>query len=192
MEMAAEAKLGIGRSGEVVMLDARNYSAAELLRDGQPIEIRALKPEDRPDLIAAVGRASEQSLYRRFFGFKRAFTEQEIAYFSEVDHASHVALVAVAVEGGRSRIVGGGRYIVVQPGQAEVAFVVVDQSQGRGLGARLLHHLVVLARKAGLRELAADVLSENAPMLRVFERSGLPHTSRSEGRDVVHVTLQLS
>jgi GNAT superfamily N-acetyltransferase len=80
----------------------------------------------------------------------------------------------------------------VRPGQAELAFVVVDEYQGRGVGARLLHHLVVLARRAGLRELAADVLAENAPMLRVFERSGLPHSSRSEGRDVVHITLRLS
>jgi RimJ/RimL family protein N-acetyltransferase len=174
------------------MLDARTYSATELLRDGQRIEIRALKPEDRPDLITAAGRASPQSLYRRFFGFKRAFTEQEIAYYAEVDHTSHVALIAVVGAGGQSRIVGGGRYIVVRPGQAELAFVVVDEYQGRGVGARLLHHLVVLARGAGLRELAADVLAENAPMLRVFERSGLPHSSRSEGRDVVHITLRLS
>ena len=92
------------------MLETANYSAFEQLRNGRRFEIRALRPADRADLIAAVDRASDQSLYRRFFGVRRGFTDQEIAFFLNVDFVNHVALVAVVDEGGRPAIVGGGRY----------------------------------------------------------------------------------
>jgi RimJ/RimL family protein N-acetyltransferase len=175
----------------LVMSDPAMYSAVELLRDGQHVEIRALRLDDRANLLAAVGRTSSQSLYRRFFAVKRGFTEQEIAFFSNVDFVSHVALVAVMEEGGQPLIVGGGRYIIMQPGQAEVAFVVVDQYQGHGIGAKLLHHLAVIARDAGLKELVAEILPDNTSMLKVFERSGLP-ISTKRGPQGVHITLQLS
>jgi GNAT superfamily N-acetyltransferase len=87
--------------------------------------------------------------------------------------------------------VAGARYVVVQPGCAEVAFAVVDQHQGQGIGAALMRHLVEIARAAGLRELIAEVLSDNAPMLKVLARSGLPMVTRREG-GVAHVVLQLS
>jgi hypothetical protein len=81
------------------MLKAATYSARETLRDGRRLEIRALKPDDRADLEAAVGRVSDQSLYRRFFEIKHHFSEQEIAFFLNVDFVNHVAF-------GRG---GGGR-----------------------------------------------------------------------------------
>lgn len=167
------------------------YSAVELLRDGLRAEIRALRPEDRDDMLAAVGRTSAQSLYRRFFSVRRQFTEKETSFFLNVDFANHVALVAVVEEGHRPLIAGGGRYVVLKPGQAEVAFAVVDQYQGQGIGAALLRHLVSIAREAGLHELVAEVLPENVPMLKVFEKSGLRVSTRRESQ-VVHVTLQLT
>ena len=172
------------------MLEAATYSARETLRDGRPLEIRALRHDDRADLSAAVGRASEQSLYRRFFEIKRHFSEQEIAFFLNVDFVNHVALVAVVEEGARPVIVGGARYIVVQPGQAEVAFAIVDEYQGQGIGAALMRHLAAIARQAGLETLIAEVLPDNSPMLKVFQKSGLSLGTRHEG-GVVHVTLQL-
>ena len=173
------------------MLQAANYSAFETLRDGRRVEIRALRPEDRTDLVAAVGRISDQSLYRRFFGARRGFTEQEVAFFLNVDFVKHVALVAVMEEGRQSVIVGGGRYIVLQPGRAEVAFAVVDQYQGKGIGAALMHHLGAIARGAGLKELIAEVLPYNMPMLKVFEKSGFPVSTKREPR-LVHVVLCLA
>jgi len=113
------------------MLEAANYSACETLRDGRRVEIRALRREDRADLIAAVGRSSTQSLYRRFFAVKRDFAEPEIEFFLNVDFVDHVALVAVVGESGRRVIAGGARYVVMQPGKAEVAFAVVDVSGAR-------------------------------------------------------------
>ncbi len=107
-----------------------------------------------------------------------------------IDFASHVALVAVMKDGGRRAIVGGGRYVVVRPGTAEVAFTVVDKYQGQGIGTALMRHLATLSRDAGLTELIAEVLPENTPMLKVFDKSGLNVIRKSED-GVVHVALQL-
>ena len=129
--------------------DATNYSATETLRNGQRIDIRALRPDDRDDFIAAVSRTSSQSLYRRFFSVRRHFTETETAFYLNVDFVNHVALVALVEENSRPTIIGGGRYVVVQPGQAEIGFTVLDKYQGQGVGAALLRHLAAIARNAG-------------------------------------------
>ena len=135
------------------MPEAANYAAVEVLRDGTRVDIRALRPDDRAAILAAVDHTSERSLYRRFFAARRSFSEREIAFFLNIDFAHHVALVAVVRhDDGGEEIVGGGRYIVLQPGRAEAAFSVVDQFQGRGLGTVLLRHLAVIARDAGLHE----------------------------------------
>ena len=174
------------------MFDAAKYSVLETLRDGRAVEIRALRPEeDRESFMAAVNLSSPQSLYRRFFGPRRHFSEAEQSFFLNPDFVKHVALVAVEQEGGGNVIAGGGRYIVVEPGQAEVAFMVADKFQGQGIGAALLRHLVIIARKVGLAELSAEVLASNAAMLKVFEKSGLP-TSTSQAGGTVHIVMKLA
>ena len=172
------------------MSKAANYGVVEVLRDGRTVKIRALRSEDRDELLAAVERTSTQSLFRRFFGAKRGFTEQEIAFFLDIDFVDHVALVAVVNEGDRPAIVGGGRYIVVQSGTAEVAFAVIDKYQGQGIGAALMKHLAGIARSAGIKKFIAEVLPENIAMLKVFEKSGFGLTTEREPQ-VVHVSLQL-
>ena len=168
-----------------------DYYVVERLRDGSTIEIRALQLDDRDDMLAAVGRSSKQSLRRRFFVTKRGFSEKEIAFFMDIDFTNHVALVAETDEDGQSVIVGGGRYIIVQPGRAELAFTVVDAYQGRGIGTMLMRHLLAIAREAGLKELMAEVLPENAAMLKVFSRFGFRAGSGSDPQ-VRHLTLQLA
>src|SRR3954467_2547207 len=126
-----------------------NYATRELLSDGNPIDIRALRPEDEAAMLAAVGQTSAQSLQRRFFAMKRHFSDKERTFFMDVDFKNHVAIVAVAEEAGRKIIVAGGRYIVFEPGRAEMAFIVVDACQGRGIGSILMRHLVKIAGDAG-------------------------------------------
>src|SRR5690349_19901644 len=137
-------------------MNAAKYSVTELLRDGSRIEIRALKPSDRDQLQSAVGRMSDESIHSRFFAPKRRFSEHEIEFYVNVDFVNHVALVAVLDVAGRALIVGGGRYIVTQPGVAEVAFGLDDAYQGRGIGGLLMKHLTAIAREGGLRELVAE------------------------------------
>jgi GNAT superfamily N-acetyltransferase len=172
-------------------MQARDYSAIETLRDGRQVVVRALRPEDRAGLLAAVRRTSDQSLYRRFFAFKGGFTDQEVDFYLMVDFVRHVALVAALEEDGQPVIVGGARYIVGQPEQAVVAFAVDDAHQGKGIGAALMRHLATLARQAALKELVADVLPDNTVMLKVFAASGLDIRTQREP-DATHVVLRLS
>ena len=167
-----------------------DYSATERLRDGREVEIRALRPDDKDDMLAAVSRTGTPSLQRRFFVVKKGFSEREIAFFMNVDFVNHAALAALADEDGRKVIVGGGRYIVTDPGKAEIAFVVIDDYQGQGIGTLLMRHLAVIARKAGLRELIAEVLPENAAMRKVFGKFGF-QSRRGTDPKVIHLALTL-
>jgi RimJ/RimL family protein N-acetyltransferase len=173
------------------MQKAADYCAMEHLRDGRPIEMRALRPDDLEEMLAAIGRTSPQSLRRRFFVPKRGFSEAELAFFMNIDFDNHVALVAQIDEDRRPSIVGGGRYVVVQPGRAEIAFVVVDAYQGQGIGSALMRHLARLARDAGLKELIAEVLPENTAMLKVLGKFGFRSSSKREPQ-VMHLTMQLA
>ena len=94
-----------------------------------------------------------------------------------IDFVTQVALVATIDECGKHSIVAGGRYVLVQPGVAEVAFVVVDEYRGEGWCQTNATSNTGIAREAGLRELAAEVLSDNYPMLNVFQKV------RIEGHD---------
>jgi len=170
------------------MTQAATYSVVETMRDGRSVVIRALKPEDRSAMLSAVGRVSAQSLYRRFFGPKRGFSETEVDFFVNVDFVNHVALVAAVDENGKDTVVGAGRYIVTEPGTAEVAFAIVDEYQGKGIGTALLRHLELIARERRLKRLVAEVLPENAPMLAMFGKCGFV-AKRSRG--AVHVALDL-
>jgi RimJ/RimL family protein N-acetyltransferase len=172
-------------------MDPAQYSAIETLRDGRSLEIRALKPSDREELLSAAGRMSDQSIYRRFFAPKPRFTDQEVDYYVNVDFLNHVALVAVLTEHSRPTLVGSARYVVSSPGTAEIAFAVDDAHQGLGIGALLMKHLAAIASRSGLRTLVAEVLANNTAMLKVFEKSSLPvSTTREQG--VTHVTLRLT
>ncbi len=130
-------------------MEPSRYSQFETLRDGTRLEIRAQQPGDEAAMLEVFGRMSEQSRYTRFFAPKPGLSEKEIAHFMNVDFVNHVALVAVADDAGSRHIVGAGRYIVSQPGTAELAFAVDDAHQGRGIASVLIRHLRRLrARRA--------------------------------------------
>jgi GNAT superfamily N-acetyltransferase len=172
------------------MSEAVNYATSELLSDGRQIEVRALRREDEVDMLAAIEKTSAQSLQRRFFVMKRHFSDKELAFFMDVDFKNHVAIVASADEAGHNVIVGGGRYIVFEPGRAEMAFVVIDAWQGRGIGSLLMRHLIKIASAAGLNELTAEVLPENAAMLRVFGKFGFRPAPHRDPQ-TIHLVLKL-
>ena len=170
--------------------DLSQYSKFVTLRNGKVVEIRAIKPTDREEMLKIVEKASKDSFYRRFFSQKRDLSDKEVDYYLNIDFVKQVGLVAVVEEAGRPVIVGGGRYIISQPGHAELAFGVEDKYQGQGIASALMRHLVVIARSAGLDELHAEVLPENMSMLKVFEKSGLAISIKHE-QGSVHVTLRL-
>ena len=172
------------------MFEPEKFHATETLHDGSVVEIRALRPQDKEEILSLYAHASADSLYHRFFAVKRTFSEKEQHYyFDDIDFINHVVLIAIETVDGQPRIVGGVRSIITEPGKAEVAFSVADDHQHHGLGMALMHHIAAIAREAGIKEFIAEVLADNRPMLGVFEHSGLDVKMRHEN-SVVHVTMR--
>ena len=148
------------------------------LRSGQRVLIRAVRPDDAPGLAEAFEQLSETSRYRRFFAVKPRLSEQSLAYFTNVDHHDHEALIAVAPDSGR--LVGVARFIrdPREPDQAEVAVTVIDSWQRRGLGTVLLCELARRAAEEGIRHFTAEILADNRPMLTLAHRLGHAETTR--------------
>jgi acetyl coenzyme A synthetase (ADP forming)-like protein len=157
-----------------VTITARDYRSEDLLRDGGSIVVRAIRPDDKEKLREHFARLSPRSVYRRFFNVKKRLSDKELAHFTELDFVRRVALAATLAENGQERFIGVGRFDgdPADPTRADVAFAVIDEHQGRGIGSLLLDHLVPLARAAGVTEFRADVLGDNDPMLHVFGNSG--------------------
>lgn len=174
---------------------ARNYAEPAVLRDGGSLLIRALRPDDGERILDLFHRLSADSIRRRAFTAKSELTERELRYLTNVDFVRHVALAAVLREAGTERIIGVGRYVCSPAApqscrRAEVAFTVADEHQGRGIGTSLLEHLAGIARSAGIEELEADVMDDNAQMLGVFAASGFD-VHESEVSGVYHVRFPI-
>jgi RimJ/RimL family protein N-acetyltransferase len=153
------------------------------LRSGQRVLIRAVRPADAPGLAEAFEQLSETSRYRRFFTVKPHLSERSLAYFTDVDHHDHEALVALAP--GSRQLVGVARFIrnPAEPDQAEVAVTVIDSWQRRGLGTVLLRELAQRAAEEGIRHFTAEILAENQAMLTLARRLG-PAETASNGSTV--------
>ncbi|HET9075707.1 MAG TPA: GNAT family N-acetyltransferase [Acidimicrobiales bacterium] len=159
-----------------------------ILSDGGTVRIRVITPADGPELIALHERLSDETVYLRFFSYHPHLSEREVARFTTVDGDHRMALIATL----RGRIVGVARYDrhTDRPEQAEVAFVVDDAHQGRGLGTLLLEHLAAYARTRGISSFVAETLPQNQPMQEVFRRTGFVEQTRySDG--LVEVVLEI-
>ena len=172
------------------MLDARHYFVAERLKDGTPVAVRAVRPDDAARLVTAFEALEPSSVYTRFFGYRGAPTARELAHLREVDFVREVMLVATVGEGAGEAIVGGARFTATAERAGEVAFTVEEDYQGRGLAGLLIRHLAAIARAHGFTEFEADVLAANRAMVAVFARTGWPMRQQREGT-TVRVTLAI-
>jgi RimJ/RimL family protein N-acetyltransferase len=170
-----------------------DYSFEEVLRDGGSIHVRAIRPADKERLREFSRHLSSKSVYFRFFSPRKGLSDRELAFLTELDFERHVALVATIGRGEEEKIIGVGRYVVPKtepdpPRSAEVAFIVLDEQQGRGIASKLFAHLLIIAHEKGIREFSADVLADNHAMLRVFAKSGL-HATRKVESGVMHLSF---
>lgn len=172
------------------MADPRDYAARETLKGALDVTIRALRPDDRERVAAAIGELDRESIYLRLFSYRQALTEAGLDRVMRFDPDAEIVLLATIGSGASEKVIGSGRYVVGEPGHAEIAFVVEEDYHGRGIASRLLRHLAVVARRQGVHTFEADVLAENKSMQAVFARAGWLTQSRREG-GVVHVTLKL-
>src|ERR1044071_2198278 len=175
----------------------REYLEPAVLRDGESVVIRALRPADKPLLEELFRRLSPESSWLRFFGVKRPLRESELAEMAELDFHTRVGLAAIHREEGQDKIIGVAHFLCCAPqpvgsSRAEFAVTVADEHQGRGIGTLLLEHLALIARANGVQEFEAEVLAENVEMLKVFAESGFAvrQTANGEAFHVVFPTAQ--
>jgi RimJ/RimL family protein N-acetyltransferase len=172
------------------VIDARNYSVTETLRNGLEVRIRAARPDDSDPLIEAFHKLDPESVYLRFFGPKKEFSAAELKRFREADFDTRVILLCTVQEAGREIVIATGTYARAGDATAEVAFIVEEDYHRLGIARRLLTHLGKIAT-AGIRTFTAEVLPHNTAMLGVFGRCGWPMTTHSAD-GVTHITLDLN
>jgi len=149
------------------------------LPGGARLAARRIRPADKPALARFFARLSDESKRRRFLAPKPKLTTRDLAFFTEIDHDRHVALVALDGD----EIVAVARY-AAWPGhhdRAEIAFAVADRWHGRGLGSALAGRLVEHARRAGLAALTASTLSDNRASHALLRRLGFRPLRTSAG-----------
>jgi len=158
-----------------------HWDADVVVADGGTVHLRPIRPSDADALVAFHGGLSQRTRYLRYFSAYPRIPERDLYRFTHVDHADRVAFVAEL--GGE--IIAVGRYERHQgTDEAEVAFVVADAHQGRGIGSVLLEHLAAAAREIGIRRFIAVVLAENVGMIRVFRDAGYEITRHVEYGEV--------
>lgn len=147
------------------------------LRDGSRARLRPIAAGDKEILAVAVERMSEESRYRRFFSPTKVLSQEQLAYFTEVDRVDHEAIIAIEPSTGAA--LGVARFVRrrSEPDTAEVAFAVIDEWQGRGLGRALLTELTARARQEGVTSFYALVQYENEKSVNMLSGINLPETT---------------
>jgi RimJ/RimL family protein N-acetyltransferase len=162
------------------------------LPKGLRIALRPVHPEDRHALHEGFARLSEESRYQRFLAPMQRLTSRQLSYLTDIDHINHFAWAAGVIDDhGNEYGLGVGRYVVSSDNDrhAEIAVVVADDHQNRGIGTLLTHALCVAASDHSIKLLFGYAFADNEPMLHIFERLGarvLP-----EERGVVRCELLL-
>ncbi|HEX4811668.1 MAG TPA: GNAT family N-acetyltransferase [Nonomuraea sp.] len=164
-----------------------HWEADVVLADGGTAHVRPIRPADADRLRSFYSRLSDESIYFRFFGPRPRLSDREVERFTNVDYVNRVALIATI----GTEMVAVIRYDRTGPGEAEVAFLVEDAHQGRGVASVLLEHLAATARENGIEQFVADVLPANMRMMGVLRQAG--YTAQSRFADgVVRMTLDLT
>nr|WP_239580178.1 GNAT family N-acetyltransferase [Microlunatus panaciterrae] len=139
------------------------------MADGGTARLRPIKPSDADMLVDFYdNRVSAESKYLRFFAPYPRLSQRDVERFTNVDYVDRVAFILTVGE----RMIGVGRFDRTENDEAEVAFLVEDAHQGRGVAQLLLEHLAEAARERGITAFVADVLPENRRMAQVFADAG--------------------
>lgn len=141
--------------------------------DGHEVLLRPVKISDEPLLKLFFYRLSDKTMFRRFMSMRHDMPHERLQEFVVVDYSKETVILAVRTDGVHETVLGIGQYSInAMDHTADVAFVVSDEQQKRGIGRLLLNYLTLLAKKQGLLGFTAEVLLDNEPMMRVFESGG--------------------
>lgn len=172
----------------------QHWEADVLLRDGGTARIRPITPGDADRLVEFYEQVSDQSKYFRFFAPYPHLSDKDVRRFTHHDYVNRVGLALVV----RDRFIATVRYDRIDRDgmpsttgtDAEVAFLVQDAHQGRGIASALLEHIAAVAQERGIRRFTAEVLPENRKMVKVFTDAGYTQR-RSFAEGVVHLEFDL-
>lgn len=174
--------------------DLADFRLPTTLRDGRPVLIRTARADDKARLMAAFDQLDPQTIYTRYFAYRKNFSEAELHRLDTPDFDHYLLLVVTLGSGASETIIGGATCVVDDAAgperTAELAFTVEEDYQRQGLASKLLKAVTDIARSRGIRRCVADVLAGNMAMRSVFQRCGLPMTMAREG-GVVHIVLDL-
>ena len=160
--------------GESFIVAPHEAKTSLLLDDGTKINFRPIHPTDEPNMKDLLYTLSQDALYSRFMTHIQRFPYKQIKDFVFIDHRKEVAIVGILPEAHGEDIIAVGRYYLdPRTNRAEVAFVVRDEWQGRGIGKFLFRHLTTIAKRHGITGFTAEVLRSNKRMQAVFNNSDL-------------------
>ncbi len=159
-----------------------SLEAFKTTRTGLDLRLRPVKLSDEPLLKDFFYSLSNDSMYRRFISSRTDMHHERLQPFVVIDYTKEMVILAVVPQEQKELIMGMAQYLIDEKSHtAEVAFVVRDEDQDKGIGAELLSYVTYLARKSGLLGFTAAVLMENRQMLQLFESMGFIIEKRAEG-----------
>ncbi|MBM4284120.1 MAG: GNAT family N-acetyltransferase [Deltaproteobacteria bacterium] len=166
------------------------YESDWLLRDGTPVLLRPMRPEDEPLVKELLENCSDQTLYFRYFHLIKSFPHSFLIRFTQNDYDREIGLAAFGIPPGPEVMMGVGR-LVMAPDRstAEFAVIVADPWHGKGLGAKLISRVIEIARDNGVKSLWGEVLAENMPMLGLMKKTGFTLHPPDEGVRRVSMAL---
>jgi acetyltransferase len=158
------------------------YESDWMLRDGTPVLLRPMKPEDEPLVSDFLSKCSEETIYFRYFKLIKKWTHEMLIRFTQNDYDRELGLMAIGQPPGPEVMMGVSRMaMAADRSSAEFAVIIADPWQGKGLGPKLVERITEIARHQGVKILHGDVLAQNQPMLEMVKRLGFSLRKDAEG-----------
>lgn len=165
-----------------IVVGPKDYNAIHIMEDGTMLSFRAMHPTDEPRLTDLIHALSKETMYYRFMHQMKTVERKEIQNFVYINHRTDVAIVATLSQAHGEDIVAIGRFYLDQStNKAELAFVVRDEWQNRGIGSALFKHLSLIAIRNGISGFTAEVLRENIAMQSVINKCEFDVSSKPSG-----------
>jgi len=151
----------------------KKYTKTVSLKTGEVVTLRPIRPEDEPALARMLQSVSNDSLYMRFFGYIPKITHAWMIRFTHIDYDREMAIVAEISRGAGRELLGSVRIIEdAWRETAEYSILIADHFHGRGLGNIMTDYILDIARDRKIAKIVASVLSQNKPMIKLFEKRG--------------------
>ena len=168
----------------------KKYEILWLLKNGQEVLLRPIKPEDEPMWLEMFQSLSEESIRYRFFQMLKDTPHEVRVRYCNIDYDREIALVAEMVENGKRKILGVSRLSIESDEKSgEMAFLVSDYWQGLGLGTKMVDYVLDIAKEKGIDKVNAIILQDNYRALSLTKKMGFSIEYLTDG--TVKATLNL-